>query len=62
MVELVFVVVYSLGLLVFSLKKAAVTEVERERKKNKEICRNREEAVFFFFLLILNPNFSSLRP
>jgi hypothetical protein len=29
MVELVFVVVYSLGLLVFSLEKAAVAEVER---------------------------------
>jgi len=48
MVELVFVVVYSLGLLVFSPKKAAVAEVERERKKNKESCRNREEAIFFF--------------
>ena len=32
MVELVFVVVYRLGLLVFSPEKAAVTEVERAAK------------------------------
>jgi len=32
MVELVFVVVYRLGLLVFSLEKAAVAEVERAAK------------------------------
>jgi hypothetical protein len=32
MVELVFVVVYRLGLLVFSPEKAAVAEVERAAK------------------------------
>jgi hypothetical protein len=36
MVELVFVVVCRPGVLVLSLEKAAVEEVERERKKNRE--------------------------
>jgi hypothetical protein len=39
MVELVFMVVYSLGLLVFSLEKAAVAEVERAA----EGCRGKQE-------------------
>jgi len=49
MVELVFVVVFRPGVLVFSPKKAAVEEVERERKKNIESCRNWEEADFLAY-------------
>jgi len=49
MVELVFLVVFRPGVLVFSPEKAAVEEVERERKKNRESCRNREEADFLAY-------------
>jgi len=49
MVELGFVVVFRPGVLVFSPEKAAVEEVERERKKNRESCRNREEADFLAY-------------
>jgi len=49
MVELVFVVVCRPGVLVLSPEKAAVEEVERERKKNRESCRNREEADFLAY-------------
>ena len=59
MVELVFLVVCRSGVLVFLSEKAAVEEVEREKDKQRESCRNQEEADFW---LILDPIFSSLRP
>jgi hypothetical protein len=57
----VFVVVYRLGLLVFSPEKAAVTEVERAAKgwRGKQENQNRGKAVFLRFL---DPIFFSFRP
>jgi hypothetical protein len=57
----VFVVVYSLGLLVFSQEKAAVAEVERaaEGWRGKQENGNRGMASFLWFL---DPIFSSLGP
>jgi hypothetical protein len=60
MVELVFVVACRPGVLVFSPEKAAVEEVERERKKNRENVAETEKKLIFW--LILDPIFSSLRP
>jgi len=60
MVELVFVVACRPGVLVFSPEKAAVEEVERERKKNREKVAETEKKLIFW--LILDPIFSSLRP
>jgi hypothetical protein len=60
MVELVFVVVCRAGVLVLSPEKAAVEEVERERKKNREKVAETGKKLIFW--LILDPNFSSLRP
>jgi hypothetical protein len=60
MVELVFVVVCRAGVLVLSSEKAAVEEVERERKKNREKVAETGKKLIFW--LILDPNFSSLKP
>jgi hypothetical protein len=60
MVELVFVVVCRAGVLVLSPEKAAVEEVERERKKNREKVAETGKKMIFW--LILDLNFSSLRP
>ena len=60
MVELVFLVVCRPGVLLFSPEKAAVEEVERERKKNREKVAETGKKLIFW--LILDPNFSSLRP
>jgi len=59
MVELVFLVVCRPGVLVLSPEKAAVEEVERERKKNREKVAETGKKLIFW--LILDPNFSSLR-
>ena len=60
-VELVFVVVYRLGLLVFSPEKAAV-ERWRELQKADGERRKMETGGEAGFLRFLDPIFSSLRP
>jgi len=59
MAELVFVVVFRPGVLVFSREKAAVEEVEWGRKKNREKVAETGKKLIFW--LILHPLFSSLR-
>jgi hypothetical protein len=59
MVELVFLVVCRPGVLVLPPEKAAVEEVERERKKNREKVAETGKKLIVW--LILDQNFSSLR-
>jgi len=60
MVELVFVVVCRPDVLLLSSEKAAVEEVERERKKNREKVAQTGKKLIFW--IILDLIFSSLRP